>query len=441
MPTLLSLPTASNQKPARRRVSKEDVRRNAQRTEGDSRGQERNPLLTAAFDFHRRGFCVIPIGKNKIPTCKWTQFQTQRPTEATLRDWFDRSTGVTGVGLIMGDVSGGLAVRDFDTREAYCFWRNQQPEWAAKLPTVRTKRGYHVYHLAPKPFFKEWDKAEPSHEGEYRGTAGHYVIAPPSLHPDGGSYRWKIRLNGTIPTVGLDVFDISNPNDGCSRVERVRRCNTSINCTHSTTPPPSTAIDKSVDSKLSKGPTYTPEEVIALTQPTEPGKRNLCLKRLAQGLKFNAGLKYNEMKPWVRQWHKQALSVIGTKEWKTTWYEFQAIVHKTRTALGGHPMYAVNINHDPATLPPAAKLLLEKYAGLDAYEKLIRLCVGLAEYADNDGQFFLSSYDVVKRLNMAGKRSDVTAWRMLRDLRADGLLKIEKVGNAHQASRYRLLRD
>ena len=47
-------------------------------------------MLEAALEYHRRGWCIIPIeAGTKLPACrKWKGYQTQRPTEATLQRWF-----------------------------------------------------------------------------------------------------------------------------------------------------------------------------------------------------------------------------------------------------------------------------------------------------------------------------------------------------------------
>jgi biotin operon repressor len=82
-------------------------------------------------------------------------------------------------------VSGDLAVRDFDVTGAYERWRDENETLARELPTVKTARGFHVYARSPDLRFRKLP------DGEWR-TEGHYVAAPPSLHPRGVRYTWVI---------------------------------------------------------------------------------------------------------------------------------------------------------------------------------------------------------------------------------------------------------
>jgi Bifunctional DNA primase/polymerase, N-terminal len=139
-------------------------------------------LLFHALAYARRGWSIIPVaGKKSIGI--WKPFQTRAADAKTLIHLFAKR-GVTGLAVILGKSSGGLAVRDFDTPEAYFAWRDANPEDAARLPTVQTARGYHVYGQLTEEAFAILEC------GELRADSGHYVLLPPSIHPDGGVYRW-----------------------------------------------------------------------------------------------------------------------------------------------------------------------------------------------------------------------------------------------------------
>jgi len=111
-----------------------------------SSGRQGSTLLEVVLEYHRRGWCIIPIKTGtKLPACrKWKGFQTERPTEATLRRWF-RNRADRGLAVIMGEVSGGLVCRDFDKMDSYQQWADEHPDLALTLPTVATARGRHVY--------------------------------------------------------------------------------------------------------------------------------------------------------------------------------------------------------------------------------------------------------------------------------------------------------
>src|SRR6266851_9747348 len=154
------------------------------------------PMTDTALEYHRRGLAVIPTSGKKA-RFDWKQFQRERPIEGMLHDWFGRlSEGTTGLAVVLGKVSGMLAVRDFDQSDAYDGWAKSHPNLADTLPTVTTARGRHVYFRTRKEVFADLS------DGELRGDSKHYVLVPPSLHPSGVIYRWTIPLpEGPLPVL------------------------------------------------------------------------------------------------------------------------------------------------------------------------------------------------------------------------------------------------
>src|SRR6201995_2626372 len=139
-----------------------------------------NSLLSEALAYRARGWSVIPVGKDKKPPrgFSWKQWQSELPPERSVRDWF-QNLQPTGVAVVLGPVSGGLYCRDFDNPTAYPAWATQSPVLAARLPTVVTQRGAHVYFAADADL-RTMDLGD----GELRGSGG-YCLLPPSLHPSG----------------------------------------------------------------------------------------------------------------------------------------------------------------------------------------------------------------------------------------------------------------
>ncbi len=90
------------------------------------------------------GCTPIPLTHAKTPRTRWAHLQTRRPSDTQVEAMF-RLNGVGGVGVVTGAASGGLVVRDFDDAAAYEQWSRSHPDLAAIAPTVRTRRGYHVY--------------------------------------------------------------------------------------------------------------------------------------------------------------------------------------------------------------------------------------------------------------------------------------------------------
>src|SRR5690242_7667141 len=87
--------------------------------------------LRAAFlDFDRRGFSTVPVARgSKVAAVPWKKYQRERPSRRTLERWLQRAD-LGGVAVVLGAVSGGLAVRDYDQEDAYLRWAEAHPDLA-----------------------------------------------------------------------------------------------------------------------------------------------------------------------------------------------------------------------------------------------------------------------------------------------------------------------
>ena len=208
-------------------------------------------LLDAALAYAARGWSIIPV-VGKKPSGLWKPFQDRAADKATLRRLFAKKA-ITGLAVIAGRVSGGLAVRDFDQAAAYLAWAKAHPDDAARLPTVQTARGFHVYgRLRDEQYHVLGD-------GELRADSKHYVLVPPSLHPDGCTYTWTIPL----PPLGQRL-----PRLPKSLTQRQPKQTTQDNPRQ-----PTACAHDDLD------------RVIAGNLPPAPGHRNRCLFNLARALK------------------------------------------------------------------------------------------------------------------------------------------------------------
>lgn len=147
-------------------------------------------ILDRALALWRRGFSVIPIPRpdgrhdGKVPAFAWKPYQTARPTEAEIRQWFGRAP--QNMAIITGAIS-HLVVVDADSRDGL--------RWAVRhLPytpmQVRTARGYHLYFRHPGISIGNRAKLETGVgqvDVDVRGDGG-YVIAPGSVHASGHVY-------------------------------------------------------------------------------------------------------------------------------------------------------------------------------------------------------------------------------------------------------------
>jgi hypothetical protein len=196
--------------------SKTTQGRSVRQRRSRSKEPEANPILLAALDYLRRGFSVIPIrpGTKKCALPRWKEYQSRLASEAEVNRWFTEHPDWQ-LGIVLGEVSGGVVVGDFDDMAEHDRWAEEYPECAATLPTVVTARGRHVYCRSADT------RSHKVTGGEIRGD-GNYVLAPPSKHPAGADYAWMIPLpgDGDVPEVDLVETGLLPPPPKKSRKAR-----------------------------------------------------------------------------------------------------------------------------------------------------------------------------------------------------------------------------
>jgi hypothetical protein len=147
-------------------------------------------VLDAALRYLRRGWSVVPQRPGaKKPCVRWKRFQSERPTEGQLRDWFGQWPDA-GLAVVLGPVS-GLVVIDVDGPEAHAALvgrLGEEPVAPKALSGSGKPDRYHLYFTCPE--MRTRAKATPWHaQLEFRGQGG-IVVLPPSLHPSGRRYAW-----------------------------------------------------------------------------------------------------------------------------------------------------------------------------------------------------------------------------------------------------------
>jgi hypothetical protein len=158
--------------------------------------------------YRNEGLSFIPIPyKSKIPAMEWKQYQEKRPDESRLASWFYGRE--TNLAVICGQISGGLVVLDFDSKEGFdkfylTFIEKTGLELFDFTRISKTARGYYV-----------WVKvADPVRNQKYPAldikSDGGYIIAPPSVHPDGTTYELMnpdvpIRNIQSLSDIGIDT--------------------------------------------------------------------------------------------------------------------------------------------------------------------------------------------------------------------------------------------
>jgi hypothetical protein len=146
----------------------------------------------AAWRYHAIGWAVIPLEpRSKKPAVRWEVYQSRRTTDAEVEAWFTPH-GDVGIGIVTGHVS-GIVVVDADDDDAVRFLAERLKEDDGPgPPMVKTSRGAHLYYRVPD------DERIPTIRNLAPGldlkAEGSFVVAPPSIHPDGHRYRWLPRL-------------------------------------------------------------------------------------------------------------------------------------------------------------------------------------------------------------------------------------------------------
>lgn len=358
-------------------------------------------LLTHALAYLDRGFSVIPVN-GKEPLVRWKQYQRRRPTESDLRDLFS-SDAVTGLGLICGNISGGLVVRDFDDADAYLTWQLGHQELAEVLPTVQTARGFHCYFRNCHRRIKKCDA------GELRGAG--YVLAPPSVHTSGIKYQWINPLpEGPLPeidpfAVGLGERYRAN---GANRAEEEE---------------PTIASTCSV----------SVEQAISETLPRVPGERNRRLLLFCRALKSIPSLAKADvltLQPYVSEWYRRGKPCMsGEHDEDDNFADFCYAWARVKFQIGDGP-FATALKRLGTTPLPA---IADRFTS-PSTKRLIHFCREL-QRASGHAPFHLScriAGEVIGLEHMA-------AWRRLGILVSCRIIERVEPGTKAKAARYRYL--
>lgn len=146
---------------------------------------QQETVLGAALAYLELGISIIPcVGKQPHPEIKktgWSHYQVQRPAFSYVHNWHRRGW-LQNIGIIGGEVSGGLCLMDLDGEEAV---ERFELTFSNLLDTFTVRsgsgKGKHFYYHADKI------PASTRTKGYELRVDGLYVIAPPSIHPDSGN--------------------------------------------------------------------------------------------------------------------------------------------------------------------------------------------------------------------------------------------------------------
>lgn len=146
-------------------------------------------MIAAALQYARHGWPVFPL-RGKLPMTSHG-FKDATTDPRTVHDWWDRHPEAN-IGLALRP---GILVLDIDPRhdggdnlDALTRQHGDIPQTRTCI-TGRRDGGRHYYLRAPSGRLTDRNLPEGI---DIRAGGKHYVVAPPSIHPDTGkSYEWN----------------------------------------------------------------------------------------------------------------------------------------------------------------------------------------------------------------------------------------------------------
>ena len=156
-------------------------------------------MLDHALAYAAKGWHVLPVKRDKTP---YTQHGVKDATTdaALVRTWWQRWPSAN-IGLATG--ASGLVVIDIDAKHGARGWDSWPELWhelgASEPDTLYCETptgGGHAYYVAAETFSAKVGKLG---DGLDIRSGNSYVLAPPSIHPNGGAYGWAMGTTEIAP--------------------------------------------------------------------------------------------------------------------------------------------------------------------------------------------------------------------------------------------------
>ncbi len=370
-------------------------------------------VLKYALHYHELGWSLIPLNrKTRLPVVGWKKYQKKRASLEQIEHWFGENN--FGLGVIFGEVSGNLGSIDFDEVEPYMKWKENNKNVANRLPTVKTRRGYHVYFKLTTEqrqairdvLGKRGHGAIHYDDGELRMDHGAFSVLPPTIHPGNDKpYEWSKPLVDVPFITDQELKSIVTALTPKPQPEKREPLSPSISN--------SFVSHSGLDQKI--------EAAIIDSLPTKFGERNdkiLLFARHLKGISELSGMKALQLKPYFKLWHDRALPFIKTKCWRESWKGFKDSFENVKFPIRPETIIKALERAKDYPLPLEAA----RYDNIKT-QTLIALCRQL-QLVFVGRAFFLSCRIIEEYVGIP--RS--TAARRLKTLEADGILRLVKKG-------------
>lgn len=151
-------------------------------------------LLRSAIEYVKIGWSVFPLKERSKSPATAHGVKDATTDIAQIKRWWKRNPNYN-IGIACGSKSNGLLVIDLDIDEdkglnGYSTLRDWERENGSLPDTIQSITGRGGYQL-----FYRSDKVYKNSVGLMDGidvrSSGGYIVAPPSIHPNGNEYRWE----------------------------------------------------------------------------------------------------------------------------------------------------------------------------------------------------------------------------------------------------------
>ena len=155
-----------------------------------------NELMEAALAYASAGVAVFPLKpRSKEPSVKHGVKDCTTDPEVIRRWWTQHPQD--NVAIACGAPSGGLVVIDLDVHPdegidgeaALREWENEHGELPDAPRSLTGSGGVHLLYRAPEGM-EVGNHVNKAEGVDIRATGG-YIVAPPSVHPNGNRYEWE----------------------------------------------------------------------------------------------------------------------------------------------------------------------------------------------------------------------------------------------------------